>query len=166
MTESPILPPPPEWVQRRVLDIVGLRALDMTDPLHVDIARSVYELGSAATDGALLQRIRWHLAWHLRAAGEDFARSKLAYEHHVDRETVRLRAEGEKPPSRAEAEQIARASDEAGTMHLRYLLAEQKERAMRKMLDAVESAIDLHRTQRADERAADRAHAQGIGGAA
>ena len=36
-----ILPPPPDWVQRRVLDLVGLRTLDMTDALHVDIARSV-----------------------------------------------------------------------------------------------------------------------------
>lgn len=160
------LPPPPEWVQSRALALVGLRSLDMFDPLHVDIARSVYELGSGATDGALLQRIRWHFAWHLRDAGADFAKSKLAYEHHVDRETVRMRAAGEKPPSRAEAEQIARASDEAEGLHLRYLLAEQKERAMRKMLDAVESAIDLHRTQRADERAADRASAQGYGGGA
>lgn len=161
-----ILPPPPEWVQRRVLDLVGLRALDMTDPLHVDIARSVYELGSGATDGAVLQRIRWHFAWHLKDAGASYATSKLDYESFIDRETVKLRATGEKPPSRAEAEQIARADDQAHTKHLAYLLAEQRERAMRKMLDAVESAIDLWRTQRADERAGDRASAQGYGGGA
>lgn len=161
-----ILPPPPEWVQRRVLDLVGLRALDMTDPLHVDIARSVYELGSGATDGAVLQRIRWHFAWYLKDAGATYATSKLDYESFVDRETVRLRATGEKPPSRAEAEQIARADDQAHTKHLAYLLAEQRERAMRRFLDTIESAIDLHRTARADQRAADRAHADGYGGGA
>lgn len=159
-----IPPPPPEWVQLRVLDLVGLRALDMADSLHVDIARSVYELGAGASDGTVLQRVRWHFAWHLRDAGEVFATAKRDYERHVDRETVRLRATGEKPPSRAEAEQIARASDEAYELHLKFLLAEQRERAMRKFLDAIASAIDLHRTDRADSRKADAAHASGFGG--
>jgi hypothetical protein len=159
-----ILPPPPEWVQRRVLDLVGLRTLDMTDALHVDIARSVFELGAGASDGSVLQRVRWHFAWHLKTAGAEFAESKLAYESFVDRETVKLRAKGEKPPTRAEAEQIARATDEVYELHLKYLLAEQRERAMRRLLDTISSAIDLHRTQRADERAADRAHADGFGG--
>lgn len=159
-----ILPPPPEWVQLRVLNLVGLRTLDMTDALHVDIARSVYELGANASDGSVLQRVRWHFAWHLKTAGAEFAESKLAYESFVDRETVKLRAKGEKPPTRAEAEQIARASDEAYRLHLEYLLAEQRERAMRKFLDAIASAIDLHRTDRSDQRAADRAHSGGYTG--
>lgn len=157
------LPPPPAWVSARALDLIGLRALDMSDPLHVELARSIYELGQGAPDGVVLQRIRWHFAWHLKAAGQEFATAKLAYENHVDKRTVELRA-GEKPPSRAEAEQIARAEDDAYTAKLRYLLAEQKERAMRKLLDSVESAIDLYRTARADERKADATHAHGYGG--
>lgn len=162
---SEILPPPPEWVQARVLSLVGVRTLDMTDPLHVDIARSVYELGQGSADGVVLQRIRWHFAWYLRDAGEVFARAKLGFESYVDKETVRLRATGEKT-SRVEAEQIAKASDAAYELHLKFLLAEQAERAMRKFLDAVDSAIELHRTDRADARKADAAHAQGYSGGA
>ncbi|MGX9346609.1 hypothetical protein [Microbacterium sp. KNMS] len=157
------LPPPPEWVAQRALNLIGLRALDMSDPLHEDLARSIYELGPGASDGVVLQRIRWHFAWYLKQAGQEFAEAKLAYDHYVDRRTVELRA-GEKPPSRAEAEQIARAEDDAYAAKLRYLLAEQRERAMRKLLDSVESAIDLFRTARADERKADAAHAHGYGG--
>lgn len=156
---------PPQWVQDRLLALVGIRTLDVADDLQYDIARSVYELGHGASDGVLLQRIRWHFAWHLKTAGKAFADAKSDFEGYVDRETVRLRA-GEKPPSRAEAEQIARASDEAYQLKLTFLVAEQKERAMRKFLDSVESAIELHRTDRADARKADAAHAGGYGGGA
>ena len=156
---------PPAWVVDRLAQLTGIRQLDLDDTLHRELALDVYELGSGATDGAVLQRLRWRFAWHLKQAGETLAKSRLAYEAHVDRRTVELRA-GEKPPSRAEAEQIARAEDPAYTAKLAYLLAEQRERAMRKFLDAIESAIDLHRTERADARAADRAHAGGYGGGA
>lgn len=157
---------PPQWVQARLLALVGIRTLDVADDLQYDIARSVYELGQGATDGVLLQRIRWHFAWHLKTAGKEFADAKSDFEKHIDFETVRLRATGEKPPSRAEAEQIARATDEAYQLKLSFLVAEQKERAMRKFLDSVDSAIELHRTDRADARKADFAHADGVGGAA
>lgn len=153
---------PPQWVLDRVLRLVGIRDLDVADDLQYDIARSVFELGPGATDGVLLQRIRWHFAWHLKTAGKTFADAKADFESLIDRETVRLRA-GEKPPTRAEAEQIVRAGDDAYRLKLAFLVAEQRERAMRKFLDAVDSAIELHRTDRADARKADFHHADGVG---
>lgn len=165
-----VLPPPPAWVQERLLGLVGLRSLDMADALHVDLAKSVHELGAGAQDGPVLQRLRWHFAWHLRDAGETYARARADHDHLIDRMTVRLRAEsakdGGKPLSRAEAEQIARAEDDTYTAHLGLLMAEQRERFCRKALDAIDSAIELFRTQRADERAADRAHASELTGGA
>lgn len=165
-----VLPPPPAWVQERLLSLVGLRSLDMSDVLHMDLAKGVYELGAGAPDGQVLQRLRWHFAWHLRDAGELYATARADHDHLIDRTTVRLRAEsakgGGKALSRAEAEQIARADDATYQAHLRLLLAEQRERSMRKFLDAVDSAIELHRTDRADQRKADFHHAQGMTGGA
>lgn len=165
-----VLPPPPEWVQARLLTLTGLRTLDMADALHADLARAVYELGAGASDGVVLQRLRWHFAWHLRDAGERFAKSKADFEHLVDRRTVRLRAEsakdGARAMSRAEAEQIARSEDATYTAHLGLLMAEQSERFMRKSLDAIDSAIELFRTAQANERAADRQHRDGMTGGA
>jgi hypothetical protein len=103
--------------------------------------------------------------WALRDAGAEFGQAKADYERYVDVETVRIRTEREKV-TRAEAEQIARATDEAYALHVTYLLAEQRERAMRKFLDTLEAALDNHRTDRADQRAGDRASAAGYDGAA
>lgn len=165
-----VLPPPPEWVQARLLTLTGLRTLDMADSLHADLARAVYELGAGASDGVVLQRLRWHFAWHLRDAGERYAKARADHDHLIDRRTVRLRADslkdGGKAMSRAEAEQMARAEDATYTAHLGLLVAEQQERSLRKFLDAIDSGIELHRTDRADARRADQQHAQGMTGGA
>lgn len=166
---SEVLPPPPAWVQQRLLTLTGLRTLDMADALHADLARAVYELGPGASDGVVLQRLRWHFAWHLRDAGETYAKARADHDHLIDRRTVKVRADAVKAGdkmSRLEAEQIARAEDDTYQAHLRLLLAEQRERSMRKFLDAIDSAIELHRTDRADARRADVQHVQGMTGGA
>jgi len=64
------------------------------------------------------------------------------------------------------AVRIANASDEAYRLLLEYRLAEQRERAMRNFLQTIQGALDNHRTDRADQRSADRAHADGFTGGA
>jgi hypothetical protein len=150
---------------RGALRSIGLITPDLADPLHAGLVSALHDLGPYASQVTRLTAMRWVFAWELRAAGEEYARAKTTYEHHVDRRTVQLRAEGEKV-SRAEAEQLARAEDAANELHLAYLLAEQKERAMRNFLGTIQSAQDAARTDRADARAADAAHAQGLSGGA
>ncbi|ALX66827.1 hypothetical protein [Microbacterium sp. XT11] len=147
-------------------DIIGLDQVDEENPLHRQLADAITNAGPGASFGARVVALRYVFNWQLLDAGQAFAKAKAAYERYIDVETVRLRATGEKPPSRAEAEQIARASDRAYELHLAYLVAEQRERAMRNFLQTLESALDNHRTDRADQRAADRASAQGFGGGA
>lgn len=147
-------------------DIIGLDEVDEANPLHQQLADAITNAGPAASFGARVVALRYVFNWQLLDAGKVFATAKADYERYIDRETVRLRATGEKPPTRAEAEQIARASDRAYELHLAYLVAEQRERAMRNFLNTLESALDNHRTDRADQRAADRASAQGFGGGA
>ncbi|QJU54374.1 hypothetical protein SCB71_14610 [Herbiconiux sp. KACC 21604] len=160
MTEQDIHP-----AIRGVLRTIGLLNPDLTDPLHAGLVQALHDLGPYATPGKRLTAMRWVFAWELRAAGEQFAKAKTAYEHNVDRRTVQLRG-GEEKMSRAEAEQLARAEDEANELHLVYLLAEQRERAMRNFLSTIQSAQDDARTDRADARAASGAHAQGMDGGA
>lgn len=162
-----MLPPPPAWVQARLLTLTGLRTLDMGDALHADLARAVYELGAGASDGVVLQRLRWHYVQHLRDAGAAFAKAKADFEHAVSRRVVEEMARSREDGRRMSlgwATEIA--TSEAQSHKLAYLLAEQRERFIRKALDSIASAIELHRTARADERAADRAHAQGMTGGA
>ncbi|WP_291053659.1 hypothetical protein [Herbiconiux sp.] len=152
-------------VIRGVLRSIGMLNPDLSDPLHAGLVQALTDAGMYASPGKRLTAMRWVFAWELRAAGETFAKAKTAYEHHVDRRTVQLRAEGEKV-TRAEAEQLARAEDRANELHLVYLLAEQRERAMRNFLSTIQSAQDDARTDRADARAASGAHAHGYDGGA
>lgn len=148
-------------------DLIGLEQVDESDPLHVRLADAIVTAGPSASFGARVVAVRWVFNWALRDAGAEYGQAKADYERYIDRETVRLRAaEADRKVTRAEAEQIARATDRAYELHLAYLLAEQRERAMRKFLDTLDAALDNHRTDRADQRAVDRATAQGLGGGA
>lgn len=141
---------------------IGIDQPDMGVPLHARLVGTVRRLGPGASFGARLAAVRFDFNWELEDAGRVFAKAKTDFETFIDRETVRLRASAEKM-SRAEAEQIARASDRAYELKLQFLLAEQRERAMRNFLLTIQSALDNHRTDRADARAADNAHAGGVG---
>ena len=150
-------------------DLIGLEQVDESDPLHRRLADEITNAGSTATFGARVVALRWAFNWELATAGETLARAKADYERHVDQATLRIRGEkaaaGEKI-TRAEAEQIARASDEAYARHVAYLVAEQRERALRNFMQTLDAALDNHRTDRADQRAGDRASASGYDGAA
>lgn len=156
----------PDWALE-ALRSIGLTDPDPDDALHVRLVNAVLRLGPGAARGVQLSAMRFEFAWALKEAGQEFAEAKANYEHAFARAIVRERAEaaanGEKMPV-SHAERLAEV--EAYVHKLTYLLAEQRERAMRKFLDAIEAAVDTWRTLRADERAADRAHAGGYSGGA
>lgn len=139
---------------------IGLHQPDPENPLHRRLVAALTRT-RGATWGNQLVALKFEFNWEQLEAGRVFARSKVDYEHFIDKETVRLRAtpdERGKVPTRAEAEQIARASDRAYELQLQFLLAEKREQGMRKMLDTLSSALENHRTDRADQRAADVEH--------
>ncbi len=156
-------PPLPDWV-REALRAIGLTDPSIEDELHVALVNAVMDLGPGAPLGRQLTAMRFQFAWHLRDAGEAFADRKSAFEHRIAKRMSQLMlADGH---SAVKARAIAEGEDEAYTLLLQYRLAEQRERALRKFLDAIENASEVWRTMRADERAADRAHAQGFSGGA
>jgi len=143
---------------------VGLEDPDPTDPLHAKLMDAILSLPPGASFGQRVVALRYVFNWELRAAGAEFAESKTKYEHHLTRQKI-LHLGTEKM-SVAKAEILAEGSDGAYELKLRYLLAEQRERAMRKFLETLEAALDNHRTDRADQRAGDVAHRGGYSGGA
>lgn len=148
-------------------DIIGLDQVDEENPLHQQLADAITNAGPGASFGARVVALRYVFNWQLNDAGAVYARAKADYEHKVARrvmeETATAAAEDRKI-ALGLAEKIA--EHDAYEEKLTYLLAEQRERSMRNFLGTLGAALDLHRTDRSDQRAADRASAQGYGGGA
>lgn len=148
-------------------DIIGLTDVDVENPLHVQLADAITNAGPNAPFGVRVVALRYVFNWQLNDAGAEYARAKADYEHAVARkvveETATAAAEGRKI-ALGLAEKIAEV--DAYDSKLTYLLAEQRERSMRNFLGTLGAALDLHRTDRSDQRAADKASAQGYGGGA
>lgn len=148
-------------------DIIGLDGIDEENPLHLQLADAIVNAGPNAQFGARVVALRYVFNWQLNDAGAVFAKAKADYEHAVARKVVEeiatAGAEGRKI-ALGLAEKIAES--EAYELKLTYLLAEQRERSMRNFLGTLGAALDLHRTDRSDQRAADKASAQGYGGGA
>ena len=145
-------------------DAIGLENPNPDDDLHARLLDVVIEQGPGATFGQRVVSLRWVFNWALLDAGRTFAEAKTKYEGHLTRQKVVELAKDKM--SVAKAEILAEGSEGAYELKLQYLLAEQRERAMRKFLDTLEAALDNHRTDRADMRAGDRAHAAGHSGGA
>ena len=156
----------PEWAQES-LRLIGLNAPDPDDALHVSLVNAVLRLGPAAAQGIVLTAMRWEINWAQKVAGEVFAKAKVDYEHAIAKVTVKTIAEGSAKGERVSVAFAGKLAEvEAYELKLVYLLAEKREQSLRKMLDTIETQVDVWRTGRADERAADRAHAQGYSGGA
>ena len=157
------IPAPVVGILRR---LIGLE-FDSTDPLHVKLARTVMSLGEFATYGQRITALRFDFAWELRDAGAEFGRAKADYEHHMSGRVVEI---VEKAALEGRKVTLGYAEHKAQTevyeLKLAYLVAEQRERSMRKFLDALDAALENHRTDRADARRGDAAHARGADGAA
>lgn len=160
----PVDPQVYEGVALVLRQTVGLGAPELTDPLHRALFDAVVDLGPNASLGMRIVALRYVFNWELVSAGSEYATAKANYEKHMSRAKAKLLSEPKM--SVAKAEVIADADDEAYRLKLQYLVAEQRERAMRKFLDTLDAALENHRTDRADQRAGDRAHAGGYTGGA
>lgn len=146
--------------------LIGLE-VDHEDPLHLKLAETIRRLGPGATYGQRITALRFDFAWELRAAGKEYGTAKGEYENHISVRVVeiteRAALDGKKVTLGLAN---AKAEAEGYELKMSYLVAEQRERAMRKFLDALDAALENHRTDRADARAGDRAHAHGLTGGA
>lgn len=154
---------PPALLQ--VLRDIGMDSPDLAVPLHAKVVETLRRLGPGATRGQRIVALQYDFGWEHEEAGRTFARSKADYEHFMAKTKTRLLVEDPKL-SVAKAETFAEADDEAYRLKLEYLLAEQRERSMRQFLNTLKADLDNHRTDRADKRAGDQAHADGYGGGA
>jgi len=146
-----------------VLRDIGMDAPDLAVPLHAKVVETLRRLGPGATRGMRIVALQYDFGWEHEEAGRTFAKAKADYEHFMAKTKTRLLVEDPKL-SVAKAEAFAEAEDDAYRLKLEYLLAEQRERSMRQFLQTLKSDLDNHRTDRADRRIADQAHADGIGG--
>jgi hypothetical protein len=140
-----------------LLDLVGLTDPTPTEPLHVRLVATLQRL-QGHNVGAKITALRFDFNWELNAAGKELGTAKTNYEHYMDREMFRLmNGEGY---SAAKAKVAAGSTDEAFQLQLIFRLAEQRERSMRNFLKTLDGAMELHRTDRADQRAADFHHSE------
>ena len=157
-----VTPPPLEADVLSALSAIGLTSPSPDDPLHVALVAALRRTRGMSW-GAQIVAMQFEFNWAHKAAGDTYATAKVDHERYLARETVRLRAE--EKLTLAEATRRVEASDRAYELRLASLLGEQQERSLRGFLGTLKSALDNHRSDRADQRAADQAHAQGIGGA-
>lgn len=154
-------PPLPPDVRDRLRDLIGLVDPDQTDELHVRMASTVNRT-RALTRGDQLSAIEADLDWALMRDGTRAGDARVRYEHLLASGKARLMV-GDPRMSVAKATVLVDASDEAFQAQLVWRVAEARVSAVRAFLRQVEGRRDVWRTHRADERAADSAHAQGFG---
>lgn len=143
-------------VAARLRDI-GLDNPDPGDQFHRRLVATLRRV-QGGSFGAQIVALKFDFNWELKAAGETFATAKTDYEHYMDKTKAALMlGDGH---SGVKAEAIAGGSDEAYNLLLKYRLAEQRERAMRKFLDTLDNRVEVWRSENANERRADSFTAQ------
>lgn len=145
-------------------DTIGLENPDPGDPLHVKLVKAMRDTTSYSTLGQRIVAMRFVINWEHRQAGSDYATAKSEYEKAFTKARVRLLAEDGMSVARAEL--LAADAEDVYELKLAFLMAEQRERSMRLFLQSLDRALDNHRTDRADWRGADQAHAHGYSGGA
>jgi hypothetical protein len=136
---------------------IGLENPDPSDALHRRLVATLQRVRGGSL-GAQIVAMKFDFNWELRAAGAEFATAKTDYEHYMDKTKAALMlGDGH---SAVKADAIAGGSDEAYTMLLKYRLAEQRERALRKFLDTLDNRVEVWRSENANERRADAFHSQ------
>ncbi|ERG63504.1 hypothetical protein L332_03415 [Agrococcus pavilionensis RW1] len=151
-----------------MLATIGIVEPDLEgEPLHRELVAAIRRVGPGASQGTYLSAVRFAIVSEHLAAGRAFAEAKARYERSVSRRVVEEMAKPREDGRRMSLGWAERIADEAAYEHkLAYLVAEKREQTLRKWLEAIQGALDNFRTARADERAADAAHAQGLTGGA
>lgn len=144
-------------ILERLERFVGLTRPDASEPLHVELVRTLRRV-KGMPDGVQLAALRFVFNWELHTIGKEFVTAKSNYEHYLDKEKMKFMVE--KNFSATKATTYANATDEAYTLLLKYRLAEQRAQSMRKFLDTLNVAVEVWRSVNANERRADFAHAK------
>lgn len=155
---------PPASLLQSLADVVGIVEFDRDDILHRKLLTSLAELGPGATTGDRISACRFVIAWELRDAAHRSKTGKANYEQAVSMRVLALTEEA-RVKGRRIGEGLAKRQAETENFddRMTYLQQEARATSMRQLLGALEGSLDNFRTLQANERAADRAHAQGHG---
>jgi hypothetical protein len=151
-------PDPPTGEERAILRSIGVPDPQPENPLHRDVLDIVRRMRNAPVG---TRNVALSYAWlaELDRQGRAHAIAKSRYERLLAREIIRLRQTGIEKSGTA-AEKRAEDNDDVWQAHLDYRLAERLEWVAKSALRVLEVANDNWRTQQANERAADSAHAR------
>lgn len=155
---------PPVELLQLLVETVGIQQYDGRDILHRRLIKTLADLGRGASVGDRIAACRLVVTWELREAAHWAKTGKANYDNAVSLRVLQLTEEA-RVKGRKIGESIARRTAETENFddRMMYLQQEARATAMRHLLSALESALDNHRTDRADLRAGDRAHAGGYG---
>lgn len=153
MTEQMVLTDPEILASLRH---IGIHEPVHGDPLHMRLVDALVAT-RGQTWGDQLQALRFEFNAEHLAAGKTLADARTDFEAYMD-QTTDAYVEAGTPVSRARLK--AAASETAIDLKRGYRRAELRERSMREYLKTLQSALDNHRTQRADWRAADVEHSR------
>ena len=150
------------WIVQ-FLHRVGIDTPDANVRLHVRLVSALRDVGPGRPLGAQIAAARYVVRDEHGRAGRALATARAEHEDLVLARKIEL-LQGEEKMTVALAKDMA--EHEAIEHRRTWLRAEQDERTLREFLKALADDLDNHQTDRADQRAGDRAEAHGVGGGA
>ncbi|MDA4893272.1 hypothetical protein [Microbacterium resistens] len=157
-TPAPLEP----WIGQ-FLHRVGIETPDPEVQLHRRLVSALRDVGPGRPLGAQIAAVRYVVRDEHGRAGRALAAARADHEDTVRDRKIEL-LQGDEKITVALAKELA--EQDAAKHRREWLRAEQEERTLREFLKALADDLDNHQTDRADQRAGDRAEAHGIGGGA
>ena len=143
---------------RQGMFLIRLAEIDLHDRLHQRIIQSLQACGPGASDGELITAMRFVFGHEMSLSGDEAATEKIAAERMLGVEAGELHRES--GISRTEAKRVIEGEPRYWEHRRQAERMLQRQRYCREMLHSLQAALDNHRTDRADQRAADQWHAQ------
>lgn len=143
---------------RQGMFLIRLAEVDLADRLHQRLIQALQACGPAATDGELITAMRFVFGHEMSLAGDESALAKVSAERMLAVESAQIHRESGVPLSAAK--RLVEADARYWDWRERAERQLQRQRYCREMLHSLQAALDNHRTDRADMRAADQWHAQ------
>lgn len=148
------------WVAQ-FLRRVGIDTPQPDVRLHRRLVAGLRDVGPGRPLGQQLAAVRYVVRDEHGIAGRALAQARADHEEKVLNRRIEL-LRGEEKITVALAKDMAEA--DAVAERRAWLVAEQEERTLREFLKSLSDDLKNHQTDRADQRAGDRAEAQGYGG--
>jgi hypothetical protein len=151
-------PPLEPWISH-FLNRLGIEHPSPDVHLHTRMVSALRDVGPTRPLGARIAAVRYVVRAEHERAGLALAEARATHEDKVrDRKIELLRD----PEKRTVALINELAGDAAKTERRAWLRAEQQERTLREFMKALADDLEAHRSDRADARSGDRAHADGV----